>query len=68
MLDCAGLAARDTVNLVNTGANDHWLSAPGATGIPAGYTLYVHVTSGTEAGTNEDGYVLVSGTANVTHS
>ncbi|QEX17035.1 hypothetical protein FRZ44_23310 [Hypericibacter terrae] len=60
--------AGDTVNLVNTGANDHWLSAPGATGIPAGYTLYVHVTSGTEAGTNEDGYVLVSGTANVTHS
>jgi hypothetical protein len=60
--------AGDTVNLVNSGGGDHWLSAPGATGIPAGYTLFVHVTSGTDAGTNEDGYVLVSSAATVNHS
>jgi Ca2+-binding RTX toxin-like protein len=59
----------DTVNLVNTGGTDHWLEATGATGVPAGYTLFVHVTSGTTPTVNEDGYVLVSGDgSNVTHS
>jgi Ca2+-binding RTX toxin-like protein/uncharacterized protein YegL len=59
----------DTVNLVNTGGGDHWLAATGATGVPAGYTLFVHVTSGTTPTVNEDGYVLVSGDgSNVTHS
>jgi Ca2+-binding RTX toxin-like protein len=59
----------DTVNLVNTGGSDHWLTATGATGVPAGYTLFVHVTSGASPTVNEDGYVLVSGDgSNVTHA
>jgi hypothetical protein len=59
----------DTVNLVNTGGGDHWLTAAGATGVPAGYSLFVHVTAGSNPTVNEDGYVLVSGDgSNVTHS
>jgi Ca2+-binding RTX toxin-like protein len=59
----------DTINLVNTGGSDHWLTAAGATGVPSGYTLFVHVTSGTTPTVNEDGYVLVSGDgSNVTHA
>jgi hypothetical protein len=37
--------------------------------VPSGYTLFVHVTSGTTPTVNEDGYVLVSGDgSNVTHA
>jgi hypothetical protein len=60
--------AGDTVNLQNTGASDHWLAATGATGVPAGFSLYVHVTSGSDPAVNEDGYVLVSNGATVNHS
>jgi len=50
--------AGDSVNLVD-GSGGNWLQAAGATGIPAGYTLYVHEASGTSPGAAEDAYVLV---------
>ena len=38
----------DSVTLQPTGPNDHWVAgANSGNGIPAGYSLYVHVTSGT---------------------
>jgi hypothetical protein len=46
--------AGDSLNLSDSG----WSKATDDTGIPAGYTLYVHDTSG-NPGAAEDGYVLV---------
>ena len=37
-----------------------WLLATGATGIPAGYTAYSHVTSGAAPNANEDAYLFVA--------
>jgi Ca2+-binding RTX toxin-like protein len=59
--------SNDTVNLNATGASDHWLLAD-QTGVPGGYTLYVHVTSGSDPSANEDAYALVSSTAAVNAS
>jgi hypothetical protein len=52
--------AGDTVNLTS-GAGDTWFnaSANGASGIPAGFTLYVHVASGGNPADNENAYVLI---------
>jgi hypothetical protein len=36
-----------------------WAVATGATGVPAGFVLYSHVTSGANPAENEDAYVLV---------
>jgi Ca2+-binding RTX toxin-like protein len=47
--------AGDTVNL--SGGN--WFVAAGASGAPAGYDLYVHVTGGANPAQNEDAYLLV---------
>ena len=52
----------DTVNLSGGG----WFEATGASGFPAGHTLYVHEASGTTPGANEDAYVLVQNGVNVT--
>jgi hypothetical protein len=52
--------AGDTVNLSDSG----WSQAAGATGTPAGYTLYVHDTSGNPGGA-EDAYALVQNTVTV---
>jgi Ca2+-binding RTX toxin-like protein len=46
--------AGDTVNLTGGG----WSQAAGATGVPAGYTLYIHDAGGSP-GAAEDAYVLV---------
>jgi hypothetical protein len=46
--------AGDTLNLSGGG----WSQAAGASGVPAGYTLYVH-DSGGSPGASEDAYVLV---------
>jgi hypothetical protein len=54
----------DTVNLTGGG----WHLATGAGDIPAGYTLYSHVTSGSNPADHEDAYVLVSTSAAVTTS
>ncbi|HET7806137.1 MAG TPA: calcium-binding protein, partial [Pseudolabrys sp.] len=50
--------AGDVVNLDNSTGT--WLLATGATGVPAGYTAYSHVTSGGVPTTNEDAYVMVA--------
>ncbi len=36
-----------------------WLLATGATGIPAGYTAYSHVTSGSNPADDENAYLFV---------
>jgi Ca2+-binding RTX toxin-like protein len=47
-------------DVVNLGPDPGtWLLATGATGIPAGYTAYSHVTSGLLASANEDAYLLI---------
>ncbi len=51
----------DAVTLVS-GITDNWVLGAGAGGIPAGYTLYVHVTSGISPTNNEDFYVLLQST------
>lgn len=53
--------AGDTLNLSDSG----WSKATDNSGIPAGYTLYVHDTSGTP-GAAEDAYVLVHNNVTVT--
>ena len=53
--------ATDSVNLSGGG----WHVAAGATGVPAGYTLYVHEASGATPGANEDAYVLVQNSIGV---
>ena len=50
--------AGDSVNLVDSSGGT-WLEASGASGVPAGYTLYVHEASGASPGAAEDAYVLV---------
>ncbi len=52
----------DTVNL--SGGN--WFATPGAGGFDSGYTLYSHVTSGSNPANNEDAYVLIQNGVNVT--
>ncbi|MEZ5832039.1 MAG: VWA domain-containing protein [Dongiaceae bacterium] len=52
----------DTLNLWGGG----WFVATGATGFPAGYTLYVHESSGMTPGANEDAYVLAQNAVTVT--
>ena len=53
--------AGDVVNL-NSGVTDNWVFgiAGGSGGVPAGYNLYSHVTSGSTASTNEDAYVMIA--------
>ncbi|MGH6881462.1 MAG: hypothetical protein ACREFM_11120, partial [Hypericibacter sp.] len=60
--------AGDTINLNNSGGGDHWVAATGATGVPAGYTMFVHVASGITPTVGEDGYVLVSGDGSNVHT
>jgi hypothetical protein len=54
--------AGDTLNLSGGG----WSEASGASGFPAGYTLYVHQSGGGSPGANEDAYVLVQNGVSVT--
>lgn len=54
--------AGDSVDLFGGG----WSKADGATGLPAGYTLYVHDAGGGSPGSNEDAYVLVQNGVTVT--
>jgi len=53
--------AGDVVNLTGGGWFD--ASANGAGSVPAGYTLFVHVSSGAVPNVNEDAYVLIQGTS-----
>jgi hypothetical protein len=50
--------AGDVVNLGPDAGT--WLLATGATDIPTGYTAYVHVTSGSLPGDNENAYLFVA--------
>lgn len=52
----------DTLNLAGGG----WFEAAGATGSPAGYTLYVHEAAGANPGAAEDAYILVQNGVAVT--
>jgi VCBS repeat-containing protein len=54
--------SNDTVNL----AGGNWFATPGSGGFDSNYTLYAHVTSGTNPGNNEDAYVLIQNGVNVT--
>ena len=47
----------DTVELHN--GSGTWQAATGATGIPAGYNAFSHVTSGSNPAVNEDAYVFI---------
>ena len=65
-----GDAGTDSVTLTS-GAGDSWFnaSANGATGVPAGYTLYVHIPAASGLiPDNEDAYVLVKTGVGVTLS
>jgi hypothetical protein len=61
--------AGDHLNLVS-GVTDNWVlgAGNGTNGVPAGYDLYVHVTSGTNPTVNDDAYVLVQTTITVATS
>jgi hypothetical protein len=50
--------AGDVVNLADDAGT--WLAATGATGIPAGYTAYSHVTTGSTPSNFEDAYLFVA--------
>jgi Ca2+-binding RTX toxin-like protein len=54
--------ATDTVHLDGGG----WFAATGAGGLPSGFALYSHVSSGSNPGINEDTYVLIQNGVNVT--
>jgi hypothetical protein len=54
--------AGDTLNLSGGG----WFEASGSSGVPAGFTLYVHEAGGASPGAAEDAYMLVQSTVGVT--